>query len=128
MPGMIFGTHLVLFSRDPEADRAFFRDVLKMPAVDAGEGWLIFRLPPAEMGIHPAGSQPAAGEDGIVTASLYLMCRDLRAVTQELAAHGVACAEPQQAGWGEVTSFHLPGGSKIGLYQPHHPVAIEAEG
>lgn len=125
---MFFGTHLLLFSRNPDADRAFLRDVLEIQAVDAGEGWLIFRMPPAEMGIHPAESPPAVGEDGIAAASLYLMCRDLPAAVGRLAAKGIACADPRQAGWGTLTSFALPGGSRIGLYQPRHPLAIEAEG
>lgn len=125
---MFTGLHLLLFSRNAEADRDFFRDVLETPAVDAGEGWLIFRLPPAEMGIHPAASGPAPGEDGIAAASLYLLCRDLAATTEMLAAKGVACSPPHNAGWGIVTAFTLPGGSKVGLYQPRHPLAIKAEG
>ena len=124
---MFFGTHLLLFSRDAEADRAFFRDVLEVPAVDAGEGWLIFRMPPTEMGIHPAGSSSPAGDDGIAAVSLYLMCRDLGATIGRLAAKGVQCTPPHDAGWGITTAFNLPGGSKIGLYQPRHPVAVETE-
>lgn len=123
---MFFGAHLILFSRNPDADRAFLRDVLEVHAVDAGEGWLIFRLPPAELGVHPAEAPPAAGEDGIAAASLYLMCRDLPAAMSRLADRGAPCAEPYHAGWGSVTSFALPGGSRIGLYQPRHPLAIEA--
>ena len=124
---MFLGSHFLLFSRDANADRAFFRDVLEMPAVDAGEGWLIFRLPPAEMGIHPAESSPAAGEDGMAAASIYLLCRDLEATTAALNQKGITCGPIHRAGWGSVTSFPLPGGSKIGLYEPRHPLAIEAE-
>jgi len=124
---MFLGAHLLLFSRNAEADRAFFRDVLEMTAVDAGEGWLIFRMPPAELAIHPAASESIAGEDGIAAASLYLICRDLAAILESLAAKGVVCSPPQRAGWGTTTTFVLPGGSKVGLYQPRHALAIEAQ-
>ena len=122
---MFIGAHFLLFSRDAEADRAFLRDVLEMPAVDAGEGWLIFRLPPAEMGVHPG----VALHDGEGTAAVtfYLMCRDLTALIAKLESRGVAAGPVHQAGWGSVTSIALPGGSKIGLYQPHHRLAIGAE-
>src|SRR5215469_15122551 len=89
---MIFGTHLLLYSRDPEADRAFFRDVLGLAHVDSGGGWLIFRLPPAEMGVHPAEqnlTQTHAGQD-LATGTLYLMCDDLNQTLDGLAAKGVA--------------------------------------
>ncbi|HWE86891.1 MAG TPA: VOC family protein [Terracidiphilus sp.] len=125
---MFIGAHFLLFSRNDEADRSFFRDVLEMPAVDAGHGWLIFRMPPAEMGIHPATPDPAPGEDGIAAASLYLMCRDLAATMKNLAAKGVACSPAHDAGWGITTAFVLPGGSRVGVYQPRHRLAIENEG
>jgi hypothetical protein len=123
---MFLGAHFLLFSRDAEADRAFLRNVLEMPAVDAGHGWLIFRLPQAEMAVHP-GAGLHDGEE-IAATTFYLMCRDLPATMAKLKSAGVACAAVREAGWGSVTSFPLPGGSKIGLYEPRHPLAIEAEG
>lgn len=122
---MFFGTHLLLMSRDAEADRAFVRDVLGIAAVDAGEGWLIFRMPPAEMGIHPGDTAiQHAGED-LAAGLVYLMCRDLRATMAELARKGVECGAVHEAGWGVVTSIPLPGGSRLGLYEPRHALAIE---
>ena len=122
---MFFGTHLLLYSRDPEADRAFFRDILEIPAVDAGENWLIFALPPAEMGIHPGEGAAAPPPSNLATATLYMMCRDLNETMAKLAAKGVPCAAVREAGWGSVTSIPLPGGSSVGLYEPHHPLAIQ---
>jgi hypothetical protein len=122
---MINGVHLLVSSSNPEADRAFFRDVLKFAYVDAGEGWLIFALPPSEMGIHPAEksvTQHHAGKD-IVAATVYLMCDNLRATLDSLAAQGVEHGEIQDAGWGIASSILLPGGGNLGLYEPHHPLA-----
>jgi hypothetical protein len=123
---MFFGTHLLLYSRDAEADRAFLRDVLEIPTVDAGEGWLIFAMPPAEMGIHPGESVIEHAGANLAAGTVYLMCRDLRAVIKKLEAKGVTCSPVQEAGWGTVTSIPLPGGSSLGLYEPHHPLAIQA--
>lgn len=109
---MISGAHIVLYSTDAEADRAFFRDVLQFKNVDAGHGWLIFGLPSAEAAFHPAPSN---------SHELYLMTDDVTAEIARLKAKGVDCAEIQEARWGSVTSFVLPGGGKIGLYQPKHP-------
>ncbi len=113
---MIHGAHVIIFSKDEEADRAFFRDVLGFPAVDAGHGWLIFGLPPAEAAFHPAD------ENG--RHELYLMCEDLPATIADLTAKGVACAPVHQERWGALTRLTLPGGGEIGLYQPHHPTAL----
>jgi catechol 2,3-dioxygenase-like lactoylglutathione lyase family enzyme len=113
---MIFAAHVVVYSRDPEADRAFFRDVLGFPAVDAGHGWLIFALPPAECAFHP-------GEENDVH-ELYFVCDDLPAEMARLAAQGVSCGEVEQARWGSITKITIPGGGRIGLYQPRHPMAI----
>lgn len=113
---MIFGTHLVMYSLDAEADRAFLRDVLGFAAVDAGHGWLIFTLPPAEVAVHPA---TAAGP-----AELYLMCDDLEGEISALAQKGVRCTEIQQASWGAMARIRLPGGGELGLYQPRHPTAL----
>ncbi len=113
---MIFGIHVVLFSKDAEADRTFFRDVLGSSAVDAGNGWLIFAMPPAELAVHPAQEM-----DG---SELFLMCDDLKSQIAELAEKGVRCSEVEEAGWGSVTRIGLPGGGELGLYQPRHPVAL----
>jgi hypothetical protein len=126
---MIHGVHLLLSSANPEVDRAFFRDVLEFPYVDVGEGWLIFGLPPAEMGIHPAErnlTHPHAGQD-LTAGTVYLMCDDLRETLDGLAARGVDHTETQEAGWGVVTSIPLPGGGRLGLYQPHHPLATSLD-
>jgi catechol 2,3-dioxygenase-like lactoylglutathione lyase family enzyme len=114
---MINGAHVIIYSRDAEADRAFFRDTLGYPHVDAGHGWLIFRLPPAEVAMHPADGEPAH--------ELYLMCDDLEATMAELSTKGVeftlAVTEER---WGLRTAVRLPGGGELGLYEPRHPVAI----
>lgn len=123
---MIFGTHLLLYSRDPEADRAFFRDVLGFAHVDSGGGWLIFALPPAELGVHPAESsstQAHAGQN-LATGTLYLMCDKLTETLDDLAARGFGHTELRQAEWGVATSIRLPGGANLGLYEPSHPLAV----
>lgn len=109
---MITGAHTVIFSRNPEADRAFFRDVLGLPHVDAGDGWLIFGLPPAEVAVHPA-SRDSVQE-------FYLMCEDIQEFVAAMAGHGVTCSPVQSMGWGELTQVTLPGGGTLGVYQPHH--------
>jgi catechol 2,3-dioxygenase-like lactoylglutathione lyase family enzyme len=114
---MIFGAHVIVYSKDAEADRAFFRDVVGFPAVDAGHGWLIFALPPAEAAFHPA-EQNGRHE-------LYLMCDDLKVEITALQAKGVACTEIREERWGSLTTVTLPGGGLVGLYQPKHPVAIK---
>lgn len=115
---MIFGAHLVVFSKDASADRAFFRDVLGYPSVDASHDWLIFALPPAELAVHPADQE--------MGHELYLMCDDLHAEMTALAAKGVRTSGVEEAGWGSVTKIQLPGGSQVGLYQPKHPTALSA--
>ena len=117
---MFNGTHLVQFSHDAEADRAFLQDVLEFPAVDAGGGWLIFRLPPSEVACHPVDADGSAGE-----CRIYLMTDDLARTTTLLAERGVSCAQPRDEGWGIVTSVPLPSGAQMGLYQPRHPTALE---
>jgi catechol 2,3-dioxygenase-like lactoylglutathione lyase family enzyme len=111
---MINGAHVIVHSRDAEADRAFFRDVLGFPHVDAGDGWLIFALPPAEVAVHPAGSGPGSHE-------LYLMCDDVQATVAELTTKGVEFAHPvSDRGWGLLCVLRLPGGGEVGLYEPRH--------
>jgi len=115
---VINGSHVILFSTDPEADRAFFADVLGQPHVDAGGGWLIFKIPPAELAVHPAGG-PAGHE-------LYFMCDDLGATISDLQAKGVEFAtDVSEERWGRLTRLRLPGGGEVGLYEPRHPVAID---
>jgi hypothetical protein len=123
---MINGTHLLLYSKNPEADRGFLRDALGFPSVDAGRGWLIFALPPAEVAIHPAEDAAASpAGDGVVGAALYLMCDDLRSTMKALETKDVRFSEVEEPRWGRVTTFALPSGAKIGLYQPKHPTALE---
>ncbi len=115
---MIIGSHVIVYSRDGEADRAFLADVLRQPHVDAGGGWLIFKVPPAELAVHPSDA-PGGHE-------LYFMCDDLEATKTELQAKGVNFAtEVSEERWGRVTRLRLPGGGEVGLYEPHHPLAIE---
>ena len=109
---MISGAHVMIFTQDEAADRAFFRDVLEIPCIDSGGGWLIFKLPPAELGIH--------GGERNDFHQLYLMCDDLDAEIDRLTAKGVSCDEPKGAGWGRFTGVPLPGGGKVGLYEAHH--------
>jgi catechol 2,3-dioxygenase-like lactoylglutathione lyase family enzyme len=116
---MIFGAHAILYSKDAEADRAFFRDVLGFQSVDAGDGWLIFALPPAEAAIHPSDHGEPAHE-------LYFMCDDLTAEIASLAKKDVTCSAVQEARWGSITKIRLPGGGDVGLYQPKHPTALES--
>jgi len=124
---MISGAHVLIYSSDPDADRAFFRDVLRFPSVDVGQGWLIFALPPAEVAVHPLGSndgQRHAGHD-LLGAVLYLMCDDLQAVIESLRERNVACTEVTTERWGIKTTIRLPSGGELGLYQPTHATALK---
>ena len=112
---MISGAHAIIYSTNADADRAFFRDVLNFPSVDAGHGWLIFALPPAEIAVHPAE------ENG--RHEIYLMCDDVAATVQALEKHQVKCDPVADLGWGMLTHLSLPGGGRLGLYQPKHPIA-----
>jgi predicted enzyme related to lactoylglutathione lyase len=115
---MIFGVHTILYSKDAEAVREFFRDVLEFPCLDAGGGWLVFKAPPGEIGIHPADTHVHREE-------LFLMCADVRAEVARLKAKGVEFTSPiHEQQWGLVTQFRLPDGERLGLYQPTHPTAI----
>jgi hypothetical protein len=124
---MINGSHFLLYSKNPEADRAFLRDALEFRSVDAGRGWLIFALPPAEIAVHPIDEDaPPQNPDGqVIGASLYLLCDDLDATMKSLESRNVLFSEVNEAPWGIVTTFRLPGGGEIGLYQPTHPTALE---
>jgi hypothetical protein len=110
---MIDGAHVILYSQDPDADRAALRDVLGFRHVDVGGGWLIFALPPAEVAVHPT--------DGPPQHELYLMCDDVEATVADLDGTGIEVTKPvENAGWGLLTAIRLPGGSELGLYQPRH--------
>jgi hypothetical protein len=115
---MIKGTHVILYSKNAEADRAFFRDVLRYPYADAGHGWLIFALPPAEVALHPSDENDVH--------ELYLMCDDVRAFIEEMKAKRVACSPVREERWGSITDLTLPGGGKIGVYQPKHASPLDA--
>jgi catechol 2,3-dioxygenase-like lactoylglutathione lyase family enzyme len=114
---MIIGAHVILYSRDAEADRRFFRDVLGLSHVDAGDGWLIFALPPTEIAAHPA-------EDD-TQRELYLLTDDLADTLTLLKACGIAHEPITEARWGILSHLTLPGGGRLGLYQPKHPLAIQ---
>jgi hypothetical protein len=109
---MINGAHVVVYSRDAEADRRFLKEVLAFPHVDVGHGWLIFALPPSEAAVHPSDENDRH--------ELFLMSDDLDADMKRLRAAGAPCEEPSQQGWGRLTRVTLPGGGSIGLYQPRH--------
>jgi hypothetical protein len=109
---MLTGAHAIIYSADADADRAFVRDVLKLSHVDVGHGWLIFALPPAELAVHPS--------DRNDLHEFYLMCDDVEAFVASMAHHGAACDAIQDQGWGRSTRVVLPGGGKLGVYQPRH--------
>jgi hypothetical protein len=109
---MIVGAHALIYSRKPEADRAFLKDVLKLPHVDVGGGWLIFGLPPSEVAVHPADKNDRQ--------DLYLMCEDVEVFVAEMADRKLTCSAVQNQGWGLVTQLTLPGGGRLGVYEPRH--------
>jgi hypothetical protein len=109
---MIIGAHSIIYSANPEADRGFLRDVLELPSVDVGEGWLIFGLPPAEVAVHPSDENDVH--------EFYLMCDDVEAFVAAMKKRGIACGAVQNQGWGLLTQVTLPGGGKLGVYQPRH--------
>jgi hypothetical protein len=109
---MIIGAHSIIYSKKPDADRAFLRDVLKLPNVDVGGGWLIFGLPPAEVAVHPG--------DKNNVHEFYLMVDDVEALIAEMKKRNIACGPVHNQGWGLLTQITLPGGGKLGVYQPRH--------
>jgi catechol 2,3-dioxygenase-like lactoylglutathione lyase family enzyme len=121
---MLIGAHSIVYSKDPDADRAFLRDVLGLPNVDVGEGWLIFGLPPAEVAVHPS-------EENDVH-EFFFMCADVNAFVARMGEHAISCAPVQDRGYGLVTEIVLPGGGKLGVYEPRHArpesMAIRATG
>ncbi|GGT18863.1 VOC family protein [Streptomyces purpureus] len=113
---MFSGSHVILYTPDAEADRAFLRDVLGFGHVDAGQGWLIFKLPPAEVAVHPSSGEPKH--------EFYLMCEDIAAVLAKLAERGTEISRPvSDQGWGLLASIRLPSGAELSLYEPRHPTA-----
>ena len=124
---MVRGAHLLLYSADPDADRAFFRDVLQLGYVDAGDGWLIFRLPDSEAALHPAGGIAGIQHGGkeMPGAVLYLMCDDLESTMRGLEERGARFTEVTTEPWGRKTCIQLPSGAALGLYQPSHVVAVQ---
>jgi catechol 2,3-dioxygenase-like lactoylglutathione lyase family enzyme len=113
---MISGAHVIVYSKNVDADRAFFRDVLGFKSVDAGHGWLIFALPPAEAAFHQS--------DKNGPHELYFLCDNVKTEIASLAKKGVKCSEVHEERWGSITKMRLPGGGEIGLYQPKHPTAL----
>jgi len=109
---MIIGAHSIIYSKKPEADRAFLRDVLRLPSVDVGDGWLIFGLPPAEVAVHPS--------DKNNVHEFYFMCNDIQVLTAAMRERGVKCGAVENQGWGLLTQVTLPGGGRLGIYQPRH--------
>lgn len=117
---MIIGTHAIIFAEDAERTRAFISDVLGFSHVDAGQGWLIFKLPPAELGVHPTEAADGGRHE------LYLMCDDIQRTVDELSAKGVAFDGPiRDAGFGRLATLNIPGGGQLGVYEPRHPLAIQ---
>ncbi len=109
---MITGGHMMIYSKDPDADRSFMRDVLKLTHVDAGGGWLIFGMPPAEVAVHPSEKNDVH--------ELFLMCADIESFITQMNAHKIKCDHVQEKSWGLLSYLTLPGGGKLGVYQPHH--------
>jgi len=124
---MFMGTHVLLYSTNPDADRRFFADILGFKSVVVGGGWLIFKLPPAEAAVHPADApkNPVHAGHQLAGAVLYLMCDDLQKTVSTLQSRGVRCTEIERENWGIRTTIPLPSGAELGLYQPTHPTALE---
>lgn len=126
---MITGFHALIYSEDAEATRAFFRDVLGWPFLDAGHGWLIFKTPPSELGVHPSDAADGELPAALARHQISLMCDDLAATIEELRAKGVEIVdEIRDEGFGIVTSIAVPGAGTMMLYQPRHDLAYELEG
>jgi hypothetical protein len=109
---MITGAHSIIYSKNPEADRGFLKDVLGLPHVDVGHGWLIFGLPPAEVAVHPSEKNDVH--------ELYLISADVDAFVARVTARGLSCSPVRDLGWGRLTQVSLPGGGKLGVYEPRH--------
>jgi catechol 2,3-dioxygenase-like lactoylglutathione lyase family enzyme len=116
---VIRAAHIIIYSKNADADRAFFRDVLRYPSADAGHGWLIFALPPAELAVHPSDEND--------THEFYFICDDVHALIAEMKAKGFECSPIDEQRWGSITRLTLPGGGKIGIYQPKHPSPLPTQ-
>ena len=116
---MTTGVHIIIYSKDAEADKTFFRDVLGLTNVDVGHGWLIFGLPPSELAVHPSSNNDHA--------EVYFMCDDINTFVQQMSKHKIPCTEIQNQGWGQLVQLTLPGGGNLGVYQPRHarPEAVK---
>ncbi len=122
----IFGAHFLIYSTNADADRAFLRDVLELSSVDVGGGWMIFALPPGEIAVHPGDATvPPNSQDAVTGAAVYLMCDDLESTMNKLRGKKVNFTRVVEPPWGIVTTFSLPSGANIGLYQPKHPTAFK---
>ena len=116
---MIVGAHMIVYSHDAEADRAFIRDVLGFASIDAGDGWLIFKLPPAEIAVHPTNAE--------TKHEIYLLCDDIARLLADFGDRGIKCSPVNDQGWGLVASIKLPSGADLALYEPRHPVAYDLD-
>ncbi len=126
---MITGAHFLLYSKDADADRAFLRDVLEWHSVDLGHNWLIFRVPPAEVAVHPGSGDfvQQHGDEDLLGIVLYLMTDNLASTIQSLEKRGTRCSPVVKAEWGSSTTLRLPSGGRVGLYQPTHLTAIDLQ-
>ena len=115
---MIIGAHTIIYSQKPEADRAFLRDVPRLSNIDVGEGWLIFALPSSELAVHPSEKNNVH--------EFYFMCDDVKALIAEMTAAKIECSPIHEERWGSITRLTLPGGGKLGVYQPKHPSPLQA--
>jgi catechol 2,3-dioxygenase-like lactoylglutathione lyase family enzyme len=121
---LINGAHIVIYTKDAEADRAFFRDVLKFSSVDAGHGWLIFAMPPSEAAFHDSENNDSEKSD---RHELYFMCDDIAATLKELKSKDVKVSDMSEERWGKLATFTLPGGGKIGIYEPKHASPLKLD-
>ena len=103
---------MIIYTKDAEADKTFFRDILKLTNVDVGHGWLIFGLPPAELAVHPSSDNDQR--------EIYLMCDSIHDFVREMIKHKIPCSEIQNQRWGQIVQLTLPGGGKVGVYEPRH--------
>ena len=126
---MLTGIHTIFYSSAPNEARAFLRDVLGLPSIDVGGGWLIFGAPPGELAVHPAGDEDDEGKTPVGPADVYLMCSDIRTTLAELRAKGIEVTKDvTDQGWGLLSALRIPGGGEIGIYEPRHPTALSLSG
>jgi|SRR5690348_11475263 glyoxalase/bleomycin resistance protein/dioxygenase superfamily protein len=122
----IQGTHILFYSNNADADRAFLRDVLGLRGIDVGGGWMIFKTPPAEAAVHPMEGEGASrAQNGMLSATIHFLCDDVRAMVRELEEKKVKCTPLHEESWGIATAITLPSGGAVGLYQPKHRTAYD---